>query len=213
MAAMPGNADDELRDLQRREEEAVATASRLAESFAGAAGRFAAEWIAKHVNGEVTRAHAHTLSLGSKRLKQLKADLKVLVEATPARTRESLEALPWSYRNPGETVNDASYPQYAYSPLRPRDTGNPPEPIAGPLRLILGEAGRLLDSYGYPKADNWKQHGGYRYPYMLELSAEAKASLRDAADADATVIKLRGEVKHLQRRIGEERARAAWDEA
>lgn len=202
-----------MRELERREEEAIATASRLAESFVEATGRFAADWIAKHVNEEVRREHAHTLSLGAAKLKQLKADLNVVVEATPARTQASLEALPWSHRRPDESVDDSSYPSYAYSPLRPRDTGNPPEPVAGPLRLILGEAGRLLDSYGYPKAADWKQHGGYRYPYMLELSAEAKTSLRAAADADESVMKVRGEVKDLERRIGEERARAAWDEA
>jgi len=55
---MPSNVNDQLRDLERREEEAVATASRLAESFVETAGRFAADWIAKHVNDEVTREHA-----------------------------------------------------------------------------------------------------------------------------------------------------------
>lgn len=213
MEAMPDNADELLRELERREEEAVATASRLAESFVEAAGRFAADWIAKHVNEEVRREHAHTLSLGGERLKQLKTDLKLVIEATPARTRDSLGDLPWSYRSPDETIDDSSYPRYAHSPLRPRETGNPPEPVAGPLRLILGEAARLLDSYGYPKAAEWKQHGGYRYPYGLELSAEAKTSLGTAAEADEGVMKLRGEIKDLERRIGEERARAAWEEA
>lgn len=213
MVAMPSDAADELRDLERREEEDVATASRLAESFVEAAGRFAADWIAKHVNDEVTREHAHTVSLGGERLKQLKADLKVVVAATAARTRESLEDLPWSYRSPGETVDDSNYPRHAYSPLKPRDAGNPPGAVAGPLRLILGEAGRLLDSYGYPTAADWKQHDGFRYPYFLELSPEAKTTLSAAADADASVMKLRAEVKELKRRIGEERARTAWDEA
>jgi hypothetical protein len=177
-----------------------------------ATGRFAAEWIGEQVQRAVKKEHEHTLSIGADKLKELKADVAAAQRAAPAATKKALRDLPWAFRSPGVPASDSGPFSDSYSPLALR-SGRAPDFVANPLRLVLGEAGRLLDKFGYPKVNDWQKSGGYGYPYGLDLSDEANAALDASARADVEVMELRKQVKELERQIGEAQAKAAWDEA
>lgn len=209
---MNTKAENKLLLLKHQEKEAVGQASGLADVFVAATGRFVAQWIGDQVKATVTSEHEHTLSLGTDRLKELKAGLAAAQQAAPAATKKALMSLPWAFRSPGETGNTSGSPGYFRSPLAPASKGRAPNAVTEPLRVILGEAGRILDQFGYPKAADWKKSGGYRYAYGLDLSEEANAALDAAARADEKVLELRWKIGDLEREIGESRAKAAWDE-
>ena len=212
LPAMTTDAEKQLLLMKHQEKQAVGKASGLADVFVDATGRFAAEWIGEHVQGAVKREHAQTLALGADRLKELKADLVAAQEAAPAATKKALKGLPWAFRSQDEPASDSGPFSHSYSPLAPRSGGQAPDAATNPLRFVLGEAGRILDKFGYPKADDWRKSGGYRYPYSLDLSDDANAALDATAKADVEVMELRKQVRDLERQIGEARAKAAWDE-
>jgi len=206
--------DDErqLKLLKHEEKDAVRRASGLADAFVEVVGAFAADWIGDHVQSEVKSQHAHTLSLGSDRLKELKADLAAVRQSTPAATKKALKGLPWAFREDVEPSPQHGMFAHSFSPMGRHSAGRPPDSVGHPLRLVLGQAGRILDAYGYAKLQDWKRSGGYRYPYGLDLSNEGNATLDAAAKADVEVIELRKQIRELERQIGQARAAAAWDE-
>lgn len=209
---MKTDAENRLLLLKHQEKEAVGKTASLADSFVEATGRFAADWIGKHIENVVKREHEHTLSLADK-LKELKADLAAAQHAAPAVTKKALKGLPWAFRFADAPASGSGPFSHSFSPLGRRSGGRAPEAVMDPLRLVLGEAGRILDRFGYPEADDWKKSGAYRYPYGLDLSDEANVALDAAAGADVEVMDLRKQIRELERQIGEARARAAWDEA
>jgi len=208
------DAEDRLLLLKSQEEEAAGQASGLAAVFVDATGRFAAQWIGEHVKRAVTTEHEHTSSLvADNKLQELKAALAATQEAAPGATKEALSDLPWAFRRPGGTGTESGgLGLPAHSPLERGSAGRPPSAVDVPLRVVLGEAGRILDQFGYPKAADWSRSGGYRYPYGLDLSDEANAALDAAAKVDTRVLELRKQIRDLEREMGEARAKAAWDE-
>lgn len=212
---MSTETEKQLLLLQHRETELVGRASGLADVFVEATGQFAADWIGVHVRGEVEREHEHTLTLGQDKLRELKADVAAAQREAPGRTEDALKGLPWGFSHaPDDKAPKSSNYTSDYSPLALRSPRRAPDVVTKGLRGVLGEAGRILDKYGYPGGSNWKAGGtGYRYPYGLDLSEEANNALDAAAQVDGEVIKLRKQIIELKRQIGEARAKAAWEEA
>jgi uncharacterized iron-regulated membrane protein len=192
--------------------DAVGKASGLADVFVEATGRVAAEWIGKHVQSTVRREHEHTLALGTDKLKELKADVAAAQEAAPAATKKALKDLPWAFRSAEEPAKDSGYSS-SFSPLALRSARRAPDSVDKRMRVVFGEAGRILDKYGYRIGDERQKSPGYRYPYGLDLSDEASAALDAAAKVDGEVMELRKEIREQERKIGEARAAAAWDDA
>jgi hypothetical protein len=208
---MKTEAENRLLLLKHEEREAVRKAAGLAEVFVDATGRFAADWIDEYVRKAVTGEHAHTLTLGADRLRQLKADLVAAKDAAPTEAKKSLNSLPWAFRG-SETQSEANPYGRPHSPLAPRSARRAPEVVNNAVRPVLGAAGRILQTYGYPNFEGWKRSGGYRFPYGFDMSEEAIAALAAASSADVEVMELRGKIADLERQIGEARAIAAWDE-
>lgn len=210
---MTTDAEKQLLLLRHQEKQAVGMASGLTDVFVEATGRFAAEWIGGQVQRAVQQEHEHTLSLGTDKLKDLKADVAAAQKAAPAVTKKALRDVPWAFRSQGVPASDSGPFSHSYSPLALRSGGRAPDVVTNPLRLVLGEAGRILDKFGYPKAEDWKKSSGYAWPYGLDLSEEVNAALDASAKADVEVMELRKLTKELDRQIGEARASAAWDDA
>ena len=204
--------DEEKLDLVRQQlKKTTGQSSGLAALFTDVAGQFASEWIGQFVADRVKSDHATTLTLGPNRLREMKADVAAAQERAPAETKTAFAKLPWAFNGAHNPAKDQNYNSVP-SQMAIRSKKQAPSSVDKPLRRVLGEAGRVLVKYGY-KFDSWRSGPGFEYPNHLELSDSVENALKSAADADSRVVDLLRQVAELEKKIGQARAAAAWDEA
>lgn len=221
---METNHEARIRELSAEIESNTKIMEGLAQDFTKATISFASSWIQDKVQSTVTTRTDTTQSLGIEGLRQLKTDLKKVIDHLPEVAQPILDDdSNWEHRT--GISDDGEQHKHCYS--APKDD-HYSDKLDWPIRSILGLAGDILRKNGFeatatrmttewseklPHESGYPGTQGTRYVRQYKRSPEMLNILRSYADLHRKMVGLSSQLKLAQRQKAEAEAKNLWDQA
>lgn len=213
--------------LKKKESELITLRSDLEElklQFINETSIFAAKWFEETARQYVTKYSDYTLTLGAKKIAEIRASVNNLIGESDkiVRTRLSQPNI-WWHENPNLHTALREYEQ-----LGNKEVGQKfPEILDLPVRCALGELGFILEKYGYnvttgsyaqsyPEfwfyaSENQKIRASPYFPHLLEWSKDMQETIQEYDNLYRQALTLFGEIQEIKDKQKRQQVLGLWD--
>lgn len=146
--------DAEIARLKADDEAKRTAMAALKERFKEEMKQFARTWYEGQAREAVASQHQKAQALGEEGMRQLKQDLRVVAEASPAKVEEVMDQPDlWPHLKP-TSEHDYSYVRDRYEQ---NYASRMPSELNSAIRDVLGLLGPVLSKYGLAAVNNWRK--------------------------------------------------------
>jgi hypothetical protein len=213
--------------LQKKESELNILRSRMIElklQFINETGRFAAKWFEETARQYVTKYSDYTLSLGEKKIAEIKTSVKNLsAESNKIVLSHLSEPNIWWHENP-----DLHSTLTLYEQLGDKEVGQKfPNILDKPIRHALGELGIILERYGYNVTtgtphnlypefwfyapENQKAQAIPYFPHLLEWATDMRDTAQKYDELYKQAKSLLSEIQEIKDKKKQQQVIGLWD--